>query len=132
MAGGGGSSGSATAGSRVRPSTCQTVIGKRRPAARRGQQAGGPLGEQVERGRPVAQRPRQRRAESALGQVLDEQPGGAVDDECGAWREDSRFGVDRATEVVADERLQLEAAQPGAAVVADGDYFLPVPPLRVP
>ena len=38
----------------------------------------------------------------------------------------------RPTEVVADECLQLQAAQLRAAVVADGDYFLPALPLRAP
>ena len=97
-----------------------------------GEQPGRPLGEDVEGRRAVADRPGQGRAEAAFGIVLDEQPRRTIDDEGSAERERRRLGGDGTTEVVADECLQLDAAQPGAAVVADGDYFLPVPPLRVP
>ncbi|MGH9271080.1 MAG: hypothetical protein ACRDZ2_07385, partial [Ilumatobacteraceae bacterium] len=69
---------------------------------------------------------RQGRAERSRRLVLGEHPRRPVDEQGSTGRERCGDGRDLATEVVADQRLQLEAAQPGAAVVGvDDDYFLP-------
>ena len=81
-----------------------------------GQRAGAVLGDEVERRGAVAQRPRQRRAEAALRIVLGEHPRTAGRGQRSARREGAGGGVDLVPEVVTDERLQLEAAQPAPTV----------------
>ena len=97
-------------------STCQTSIGTSNPPARRASSPVAALGEDVERVGAVAAAPRPApRRGRARASSSQQHPRRAVGDAA-----PRRAGTRRAsapmlaTEVVADERLQLDAAQPAA------------------
>jgi hypothetical protein len=75
-----------------------------------GQQAGGAGGEQVDLGDAVGARPGERGAERTAGLVLGEDPGAVALPQGGAAGERARLALAR-TEVVADERAELDAQQ---------------------
>jgi hypothetical protein len=80
--------------------------------------------------------PGQGGSEATSRVVVDEHPGEVVvDQRRRPRREGRRVGRDLSAEVVADQRAQLDAAKPAAALGRsgiDGSYFLLLPDLRVP
>jgi hypothetical protein len=99
-----------------------------------GEQSGVAIGHELQAARPLPPRPRQCGAESSAGVVLDQHPRDVVVDQRRARRVRRQVARDGATQVVADEGAQLDAAEArpsvGLAGVDDG-YFL-APALRVP
>ena len=75
------------------------------------EQPGRGLRDEVERRRVVADRPRDRAAERAVGVAIDEEPCRAVDHHRATRRRRVREVVDRTAQVFGDERPQLDREQ---------------------
>lgn len=76
-----------------------------------GQSASVTLDDDVERLGPVAQSPRERSAEASSRRPVDDGPRRAVDNERCASAESGRFNIENATEVLANQRLELDTEQ---------------------